>query len=86
VITVGLLDLVGLVLTGIVLALPDLSAFPFEDDLDAFASYTGGAVHAFDSILPTVAWATAWVWVFAVYLPVRFGFVTARWVWSVAWA
>lgn len=80
-ITDALLDLVGLILSGLSALLPNVE-IPFWDDVMAFADNLNGWLFAFDSWFPLRDLAEAMRWMLAVWFPGWCAFHIFRYVWS----
>jgi hypothetical protein len=81
VITDALLFIVGAILDGFALVLPEVS-IPGWSTVMGFADDLSGYLFAMDGILPMTEYVSTVRWIVVVWLPGFFAFLLARWVWK----
>jgi len=76
-----LLDLVGFIIDGIVLLLPQVAIPKWSDVMDA-APWVNQALYAYDGLLPISEVIEFYRWTLTVWAPGFIAYVSIRWVWS----
>jgi hypothetical protein len=76
-----LLEIIGLLVTGLTAILPDVE-LPFMADVLAGAGYINSKMHAFNTLLPMAQLLVFYRWVAITWLPAFITFTAVKWIWS----